>query len=128
MSLDAIELLSEADRQALADRLALELLRPVPPAFKRRPGRQDLFDYDRTRVILHGITWYRLGKCRCDTCVQAWMSYKAVQRPRKHATPTIIDVTPIAATSTPSPQQWIPADPHDRVRARAFEGMFDDEF
>lgn len=39
MSLESVALLSEKDRQAYADRLARELMRPVPPW--RPPGRGD---------------------------------------------------------------------------------------
>lgn len=43
MSLEAIELLSEKDRQLYADRLAVELMRPVEPQREWRSSDR-LFD------------------------------------------------------------------------------------
>ena len=40
MSIEAIELMNEADRQAYADRLALELMRPVPPHRNRTDSKR----------------------------------------------------------------------------------------
>ena len=78
--LDAIEAMSPADRQAFAERLAWELVRPggmdKRDAIPHTPTRFVPVKRDR-KTVSHGtISGYTYGKCRCDECRAAKAAYQ----------------------------------------------------
>lgn len=90
MSLEAIEMLSDFDRLAYANRLALELLQPIPDA--PSPELDEAFVPVRLapppwvkRRTKHGtLSGYTAG-CRCNTCREANSAYKRQWTKRKQA-------------------------------------------
>lgn len=78
---DHLELLSDADRQAYADALARELMRPVPPY--AWPARR--VDSDRLPVAQSDNATVLLRRMRAERAAAYEAGYKAAQRDAKAA-------------------------------------------